>query len=82
MLARWDLLERDLHDAGVDVGDDQLMTGRSWRWLSARIVGLTDRPPVAYAPNGRPVFGTRIQEHVFGPAADAAAKRAAKGRRS
>lgn len=31
---------------GIDVGDDDLMESRSWRWLQARIAGLMSRPPV------------------------------------
>jgi hypothetical protein len=34
-------VEADLHETyGLDVGDRQLLTTRSWRWLRARILGL------------------------------------------
>lgn len=44
LLARWPLIECDLHDVyGIDLDDDRVMTGRTWRWLRTRIVGLLDR---------------------------------------
>jgi hypothetical protein len=56
------------------------MASRTWRWLEVRILGLLDAPIISYAPNGRPVYGTRLQERVYGPAADAAVKEASKRR--
>ena len=53
------MIEADLQDAGIDLGDDALMSARSWRWLKVRIAGLlsadtriarTLRP----APNNQP----------------------------
>ncbi|MCZ7376551.1 hypothetical protein O3438_16750 [Micromonospora sp. WMMC250] len=40
LLTRWDLIEADLQDRGVDIGDRALMAARPWRWLRVRIVGL------------------------------------------
>ncbi|AYF30605.1 hypothetical protein CSH63_24805 [Micromonospora tulbaghiae] len=40
ILTHWVLVECDLQDAGVDVGDPDLMRSRSWRWLEVRILGL------------------------------------------
>ncbi|WP_306839756.1 hypothetical protein [Catenuloplanes nepalensis] len=41
ILARWRLLEADLHDVyGVDLGDPVVLRTRSWRWLETRILGL------------------------------------------
>ncbi|HYF71190.1 MAG TPA: hypothetical protein VD864_00135 [Nocardioides sp.] len=41
VLERWALIECDLHDVyGVDVGDEAVMTGRTWPWLRLRILGL------------------------------------------
>jgi hypothetical protein len=54
-----------------------LLASRSWRWLELQILGLLDRPVAGYAPNGRAVFPNRLQEHFYGPAADAAVERAA-----
>lgn len=44
MFRHWRLVEQDLFDAGVDVEDDDLMTSRSWRWLTVRITGLLNHP--------------------------------------
>ena len=71
MLDHWELIETDLQDRGVDVGDEQLMSTRSWRWLRVRILGLLSAP-VAIGVAG-PVFSTRLQQALFaGPSADAA----------
>lgn len=40
LLEQWPLIESDLQDSGVDVGDDALMSARSWRWLKTRVTGL------------------------------------------
>jgi hypothetical protein len=40
ILDRWALVEADLQDAGVDVGNRTMMSNRSWRWLRVRIIGL------------------------------------------
>lgn len=57
-------MEADLHETyGLDVGDRQLLAGRSWRWLRARILGLlsTDtRITRKFAP---PEEVTRGPEH-------------------
>lgn len=34
------LVENDLQDRGIDLGDRGLLAGRSWRWLRVRIHGL------------------------------------------
>lgn len=34
------MVEADLQDIGIDVGDDVFMRSRSWRWLRVRIDGL------------------------------------------
>ncbi len=43
ILKRWHLVECDLSDAGIDLGDKALVRARSWRWLRTRIVGLLSR---------------------------------------
>lgn len=41
IMHRWSLVEQDLHQYyGIDLGDEELLRARSWRWLSARVVGL------------------------------------------
>lgn len=41
MLAEhWSLVENDLQDRGVDLGDENLLRDRSWVWLRTRIEGL------------------------------------------
>jgi hypothetical protein len=41
ILARWGLIEADLHACyGIDLGEPDLLRARSWRWLRARIIGL------------------------------------------
>ena len=42
LLDQWSLIECDLADRGIDVGDPVLMKSRSWRWLRVRILGLLD----------------------------------------
>ncbi len=42
LLDQWSLIECDLADRGIDVGDPRLMADRSWRWLRVRILGLLD----------------------------------------
>lgn len=59
----WDLIERDLQDIGVDVGDPQTMA-RSWRWLRERIVGLLDRP-FAFDAVGQPAYANRMQRVLY-----------------
>jgi hypothetical protein len=45
LFAHWPLIQQDLHETyGIDTGDQQLMTGRSWFWLATRIRGLLNRP--------------------------------------
>lgn len=57
ILRLWTLVEADLHDHGVDVGDAQLMRSRTWRWLRVRIEGLLSVPPVlSWNPEGHPVW--------------------------
>lgn len=43
-MEQWSLIECDLADRGIDVGDRVLMRARSWRWLRTRILGLLDAP--------------------------------------
>lgn len=59
----WDLIERDLQDVAVDVGDLQ---GRSWRWLRERILGLIDRP-FSFDSFGQPVYANRLQQALYAP---------------
>nr|WP_241825616.1 hypothetical protein [Micromonospora sp. CB01531] len=40
MLTHWLVVECDLQDRGIDVGDPDLMQARTWRWLEVRIIGL------------------------------------------
>lgn len=66
MLGQWSLIENDLQDRGIDVGDDTLMAARSWRWLRTRILGLLDVAPVYYPIDGKPpvrIFPTRLARH-------------------
>ena len=53
-------------DRGIDVGDNTLMAGRSWRWLRVRILGLFDAEP-QHVPladgNVRTMPGTRLGRH-------------------
>lgn len=75
ILERWALVECDLQDHGIDVGDRTLMASRSWRWLRVRIIGLcsTDsRLSRALAPR-REIAGTVRSRQA---AAQAAARRA------
>lgn len=60
----WPLLEADLQDAGVDVGDRALMDGRSWRWFRVRVEGLFSMP-IGRDFAGNPVFASRLQQHFF-----------------
>ena len=47
-MQQWELIENDLQDRGIDVGDAQLMRTRSWRWLRVRIIGcLTGNTRIA-----------------------------------
>ncbi len=35
------LVEADLHEVfGIDIGDEELMRSRSWRWLQLRVIAL------------------------------------------
>lgn len=59
MLARWDLVEADLHERyGIDV-DNGILARRSWRWLRTRILALLDVPP-HISPNGQVIPATRL----------------------
>jgi hypothetical protein len=69
MRRHWALIESDLQDIGVDVGDRELMSDRSWRWLRTRILGLIDSP-VSVDSAGNPVFSNRVQAVVLAPAID------------
>lgn len=40
LLAQWPAIESDLQDAGIDLGDRELLRRRDWRWLRTRIIGL------------------------------------------
>lgn len=40
MLERWGLVEADLQDAGLDLGDPDLLSRRTWPWLRTRVLGL------------------------------------------
>ena len=60
------MLEADLQDAGVDVGDLALMESRSWRWFAAKVAGLLTKP-VGHDLAGYPLFSTRLQAHFFSP---------------
>lgn len=75
------MVEADLGDLGVDVGDRALMESRPWRWLRVRVEGLLSRPPLGFveepagkSPDGRPlvryrpVWPNRLQRHFYGPA--------------
>lgn len=73
MLEHWALIESDLQERGVDVGDDRLMRERSWRWLRTRILGLLDTP-ASVDVTGRLRFATRLQE-ALAPAAPDVAQR-------
>lgn len=33
-------MENDLQDRGIDLGDRELLSRRSWRWLRVRVQGL------------------------------------------
>ena len=44
---------------GIDIEDDDILTRRTWRWLSLRIQGLLDAPPTI-APDGTGVPSTRL----------------------
>lgn len=48
LLARWELVEADLHETyGIDF--DALPGPRTWRWLRVRIVGLVASPDTRIA---------------------------------
>jgi hypothetical protein len=76
ILDQWELLEADLQDIRVDVGDDVVMDGRSWRWFEAKVIGVMTTPPsgfvqVAHPSDDRkvvnkPIFATRLQQHFYG----------------
>lgn len=75
LLDQWSLLEADLQDAGVDVGDHVLMESRSWRWFETRVAGLLEKPPVGFVqvanpddehrPLLKPLYGSRLQQHFY-----------------
>jgi len=60
---RWELIELDLQDIGVDIGDPVLMRERSWNWLRTRILGLLTRPESLIAAGSTviPVPANRLQ---------------------
>lgn len=70
------MIEQDLQDAGVDIGDEQLMGSRSWRWLRVRIEALLTRPPLGFFEEQidakrirrHPIWPNRLQRHFYGPA--------------
>lgn len=72
---QWSLLEADLQDAGVDVGDRTLMGSRSWRWFATKVEGVLARPPIGFVevadpdderrPLVKPIYGSRLQQHFF-----------------
>jgi hypothetical protein len=76
VLDNWYLVECDLGEQGVDLGDDRILDERSWHWLSGRIFGLFDTPVAGYArlpiPNDTkrerivPIWRTRIQSRLLG----------------
>lgn len=38
-------MQQDLHEVyGIDTGDPDLLTSRSWAWLSTRVRGLINHP--------------------------------------
>jgi hypothetical protein len=59
ILKCWRLIEADLQDRGIDVGDRSLtgvMKTRTWRWLKVRIEGLLSVPPVlVWTPDEKPI---------------------------
>jgi hypothetical protein len=59
VLERWALIECDLHDTyGIDLGDETVMTGRTWPWLRMRILGLLSADTrLARALMPRPAVG-------------------------
>ena len=70
VLTHWDLVENDLADRGIDVGDDALMTTRSWRWLRARILGLLSAPVATEPWSGTPLPANRLQAALMPPPSD------------
>ena len=61
ILDHWDLIENDLADRGIDVGDDALMSARSWRWLRTRILGLLSAPASFEPWSGKTLPANRLQ---------------------
>lgn len=72
---QWPLLEADLMDIRVDVGDAALMGSRSWRWFESKVTGLFSKPATGFVkvadPDDehrvlvKPIYGTRLQTHFF-----------------
>ena len=52
----WDIADR----YGVDLGTV------SWHWFTDRVSALLTAPVTAYAPDGTPLYPTRIQRLAFG----------------
>jgi len=68
ILRLWVLVEADLQDHSVDVGDRRLMRSRTWRWLKVRIEGLLSIPPaLSWTPDGHAVW---VQQTRLGLALD------------
>jgi hypothetical protein len=65
------MVEQDLQDVGIDLGDRTMLRTRSWRWLRVRILGLLTRP-MAIDSSGSPAFPNRIQQHLYAPQIDRA----------
>ena len=62
LLDQWRLIEADLADAGVDLGDPKIRR-RSWRWGRLRIEALLTAPPIGWRQV--PVDGSETAvEHV------------------
>jgi hypothetical protein len=70
------MVEQDLKDAGLDLGDQALLRSRSWRWLRTHILGLLSKP-MAIDATGQPIYPNRIQEHLYAPQIDAVRAQAA-----